>query len=295
MPERDVDELEPLASERRLLLRICYRMLGSVADAEDAVQETYARWCRLSENDRGAIASRRAWLVKAASRICLDVLQSARTRRERYVGEWLPEPLPPEAGWGSMEVDEAVELDRSVSMALLVVLETMTPAERVVFVLHDVFGLSFDEASEIVGRSSQACRQLAVSARRRVQVRKVEPHGDGGHADLIAAFKAAWQARDLERIVAMLDPSAAIVTDGGGIVSAALAPVSGPESIAKLLVGAFDRQPGLRLEMATVNGEPGLVGRAGDEIVAVIAFGIGRGLIRDLWVVRNPEKLRRWN
>ncbi len=295
MPDTDVDEVEPLASERRLLLRICYRMLGTVDEAEDAVQETYARWCRLSEDERGAITSRRAWLVKAASRVCLDVLQSARVRRERYVGEWLPEPLPPDGGWASMDVDEAIELDRSVSMALLVVLETMTPAERVVFVLHDVFGLSFDEASEIVGRSSQACRQLAVSARRRVQARKIEPRTDGARAELVAAFREAWQARDLERIVAMLDPSASIVTDGGGIVSASLTPVFGPEPIAKLLVGAFDRQPGLRLEPSTVNGEPGLVGRAGDEIVAVIAFGIAGRLVRDLWVVRNPEKLRRWN
>src|ERR1700740_3083911 len=163
--------LSAVMKERRHLINVAYRLLGSLAEAEGAVQETYARWYAMSVQEQDAIESPGAWLTKVTSRICLDLLGSARARRERYVGEWVPEPLPDSADWisarpGSAMADPAdrVTLDESVSMAFLVVLESMTPAERVAFILHDVFGYSFAEVAEIVGRSPAACRQLASSA-----------------------------------------------------------------------------------------------------------------------------------
>src|ERR1700754_3348525 len=160
-------DLSEIMSERRQLINLAYRMLGSLADAEDVVQETYARWYALSHPQQQAIASPGAWLTTVASRICLDQLRSARARRERYVGEWIPEPLPEDAP-GITDPADRVTLDESVSMAFMVVLDSMTPAERVAFVLHDVFRYPFTEVARITGRSPAACRQLASTARRRV-------------------------------------------------------------------------------------------------------------------------------
>ena len=168
--------LSAIMSERRQLINLAYRLLGSMADAEDVVQETYARWYAMSPQQQEAIESPGAWLTKVASRICLDLLGSARARRVSYVGEWIPEPLPDRTEWingrsGDTTVDPAdrVTLDESINMAFLVVLETMTPAERVAFILHDVFRYAFTEVAEIVGRTPAACRQLASSARRRIR------------------------------------------------------------------------------------------------------------------------------
>ncbi|MGK8503449.1 sigma-70 family RNA polymerase sigma factor [Nocardia asiatica] len=164
--------LPAVISERRQLINLAYRLLGSLAEAEDVVQETYARWYALSERQRREVQAPGAWLTTVASRICLDLLGSARARREKYVGEWIPEPVPGRSEWldnpGSVDPADRVTLDESISMAFLVVLESMTPAERVAFVLHDVFRYSFAEVAEIVGRSPGACRQLASSARRRI-------------------------------------------------------------------------------------------------------------------------------
>ena len=172
-------------SERRQLINLTYRLLGSLAEAEDAVQETYARWYALSRQQQDAIESPGAWLTTVASRICLNLLGSARARRETYVGEWIPEPLPGPADWdtgrpGGTTTDPAdrVTLDESVSMAFLVVLESMTPAERVAFILHDVFRYSFAEVAEITGRTPAACRQLASSARRRIRASQASSDPD---------------------------------------------------------------------------------------------------------------------
>src|SRR5580704_18979775 len=168
--------LKAVMSERRRLINLTYRMLGSLTEAEDAVQETYARWYAMSREQQDAIDSPGAWLTTVASRICLTQLGSARARREAYVGEWIPEPLPERTEWisgrpGGSSADPAdrVTLDESVNMAFLVVLESMTPAERVAFILHDVFRYSFAEVAGIVGRTPAACRQLASSARRRIR------------------------------------------------------------------------------------------------------------------------------
>jgi RNA polymerase sigma-70 factor (ECF subfamily) len=279
-----------IVNERRQLLNLAYRLLGSLADAEDVLQETFARWYGLSPEQREAVASPGAWLTRVAGRICLDVLGSARVRRERYVGEWVPEPIP-DPGEGNDPADR-VTLDESVTMAFLVVLEQMTPAERVSFVLHDVFRYPFAEVAEIVGRSPAACRQLATSARRRVQSERRTPAAR--QADVVKDFKQAWEAQDIKALVALLDPSAVMVADGGGQASTALRPVEGGEQIARYLIGIAKVAPDLTILGRTVNGSPGLVATVGGVPVSVAAFEVTGDRITRIWAVRNPEKLRSW-
>ncbi|MGW3992099.1 RNA polymerase sigma factor SigJ [Amycolatopsis sp. NPDC004772] len=281
-----------LLQERRQLTGLAYRLLGSLSDAEDVVQEAYGRWYALSGPQREAIASPGAWLTTVASRLCLDQLRSARVRRERYVGEWLPEPLPGEAGAGTDPADR-VTLDESVTMAFLVVLEAMTPAERVAFVLHDVFGYPFAEVAAVLGRSPAAARQLASSARRRVRAaRAPEPARES--AEVVRAFKTAWEAGDIEGLVGLLDPEATVVADGGGLVSAVRRPIVGGERVARYAVDLTRRIAPLSLVEATVNGRPGLVARRDGALVAVLAFEVAGEAVRRIWAVRNPEKLRSW-
>lgn len=290
-------------SERRHLINLAYRLLGSLAEAEDAVQETYARWYAMSRPQQDAIASPGAWLTKVAGRVCLDLLGSARARRERYVGEWIPEPLPEPRQWatgpaGSAPPDDPadrVTLDESVSMAFLVVLESMTPAERVAFVLHDVFRYSFAEVAEIVGRTPAACRQLASSARRRIRASRTPVPPAAHQADLVRDFKQAWQAKDIGALIGLLDPDATVVADGGGLTRASLHPVEGGERIAQYLTDLFTKAPGtLTLGERTVNGRPGLIAQHDGRTVAVYAFDIAGDRITHIWAVLNPEKLRPW-
>ncbi|MFY1585241.1 RNA polymerase sigma factor SigJ [Micromonospora sp. WMMD734] len=292
---------DPVTRERAVLLGLSYRLLGSLADAEDAVQETYIRWHRLSDGERHAVANPRAWLIRTAGRIGLDMLTTARARREQYVGEWLPEPLPA-TGWSSQEPSTVVDpadrviLDDSVSMALLVVLEAMTPAERVTFVLHDVFRFTYPEIAGIVGRTPAACRQLASSARRRVREQRRTPVGPAEHAAVVRAFRSAWQTGDLAALVDVLDPDATAITDGGGLVSASAVPLHGPQAVAGFLLGVWERQPDLVVDEASVNGEPGLVAtdRLGRTLAVLALAATGTGRVGHLWVVRNPRKLARW-
>jgi RNA polymerase sigma factor (sigma-70 family) len=295
--------LSAVMSERRQLINLAYRLLGSLAEAEDAVQETYTRWYAMSAEQRQAIESSGGWLTTVASRVCLDLLGSARARRELYVGEWLPEPLPGAAGEsGAAAADPAdrVTLDESVSMAFLVVLETMTPAERVAFVLHDVFRYPFAEVAEIVGRTPAACRQLASSARRRVRAAgpsatlPAQGATATGNAAIVRDFKAAWEAKDIGALIGLLDPGATTIADGGGLVSAALRPIEGGEQVARYLAGLLGRLPGLRIAEAAVNGQPGLVAEQDGHTVTVFAFGIAADKIARIWIIRNPNKLGRW-
>ncbi|HEY2671257.1 MAG TPA: RNA polymerase sigma factor SigJ [Rugosimonospora sp.] len=299
------DGLDPglsvIVSERRRLINLAYRLLGSLAEAEDAVQETYARWYAMSRDQRAAIESPGAWLTTVASRICLDVLGSARARRERYVGEWIPEPLPDRTEWvsgrpGGATLDPAdrVTLDESVSMAFLVVLESMTPAERVAFILHDVFRYSFAEVAGIVGRTPGACRQLASSARRRLRASEAPAVPAARQAGIVRDFKAAWEARDIGALIGLLDPDATAVADGGGVVGAVLDPIEGGEQVARSAVDIVARIPALTILERTVNGQPGLVGQRDGVTIVVFAFDIAGDRIRHIWAVRNPEKLRPW-
>ena len=293
--------LRAIMSERRQLINLAYRLLGSLAEAEDAVQETYARWYAMPPQQQDAIETPGAWLSKVASRICLDMLGSARARRERYVGEWVPEPLPDPVEWaagsGGAGTDPAdrVTLDESVSMAFLVVLESMTPAERVALILHDVFGYAFGEVAEITGRTPAACRQLASSARRRIRETPAPPVPTARQASIVRDFKQAWQARDIEALVGLLDPGATVVADGGGLVSAALEPIEGAERIAHYAIALAGRVGGgVTLLERTVNGQPGLVAQQDGVIVTVFAFDVAGDRIRHIWAVRNPDKLRPW-
>jgi RNA polymerase sigma-70 factor (ECF subfamily) len=288
------ESLSVIMSERRQLINVAYRLLGSLADAEDVVQETYARWYTMSPPEQAAIESPRGWLTTVASRICLDQLRSARARREQYVGEWIPEPLPDDGEWRPADPADRVTLDESVSMAFLVVLESMTPAERVAFVLHDVFRYSFAEVAEVVGRTPAACRQLASSARRRIGESRAAATPAARQASLVRDFKKAWEAKDIGALLGLLDPDATAVGDGGGIVAAALEPFVGAEQIARYIVGMISLAPGLTLLERTVNGQPGLIAQEGGVTTAVFAFGIAGDRIVQIWGVRNPEKLRPW-
>ena len=293
--------LSAIMSERRQLINLAYRLLGSLADAEDVVQETYARWYAMSQQQQEAIQSPGAWLTKVASRICLDLLGSARVRRERYVGEWIPEPLPDRTEWtsgrsGDTPADPAdrVTLDESVNMAFLVVLELMTPAERVAFILHDVFGYPFTEVAEIVGRTPAACRQLASSARRRIRASQAPATPTAQHARIVRDFKQAWEAKDIDALIGLLDPDATAIADGGGLVSAVLLPIDGGEQVARMVVDVGGRVPNLTMLERTVNGQPGLVVQQDGVTAAVIAFDVVGERIKHIWAVRNPEKLRPW-
>jgi RNA polymerase sigma factor (sigma-70 family) len=289
--------LVAIMGERRQLINLAYRLLGSLVDAEDVVQETYARWYALSPQQRDAIESPGGWLMRVAGRICLDLLRSARARRERYVGEWIPEPLPEPTewitGWPADPADR-VTLDESINMAFLVVLESMTPAERVAFILHDVFRYPFAEVAEIVGRSPAACRQLASSARRRIRGAQTSATPAPRQAVIVRDFKQAWEAKDIDALIGLLDPAATVIADGGGLASAALHPLEGGEQIAHAIVDFSGKAPKFTVLECTVNGRPGLVAQQDGVIATVYAFGVAGGRITHIWAIRNPEKLRPW-
>ena len=297
--ERTDPGLSAIMSERRQLINLAYRLLGSLADAEDAVQETYARWYAMSGQQQETIESPGGWLTTVASRICLGLLGSARARRERYVGEWIPEPLPDPAEWtggrpGGATADP-VTLDESVGMAFLVVLESMTPAGRVALILHDVFGYSFAEIAEITGRTPAACCQLASSARRRIRTSQAPATPTARQAAIVRDFKQAWEAKDINALIGLLDPDATVIADGGGLASAALCPIEGGEQIARYLADLADRAPGdVTILQCTVNGQPGLVAQQDGVTVTVFAFDVAGDQIKHIWAVRNPDKLRPW-
>ena len=282
---------------RRRLLGLAYRLLGSIADAEDAVQETYLRWHAI---DRDRVADARAFLMTITTRLCLDMLTSARARREEYVGPWLPEPVVDTA---ALAPDRGTELAEDLSVALLLTLERLSPLERAAFLLHDVFDFSFGEVAAALERSDAACRQLA--ARARAHVRAARPRGmaapaaanrgvDAKHAELMAAFAAATRSGDLQALMQMLAGEARVVTDGGGKVAAALNVIEGADRAARFLIGAARKgwREDFRLRFATINGLPGVIVDGPEGPVQTSAFEIEDNVVRALYIVRNPVKLR---
>jgi RNA polymerase sigma-70 factor (ECF subfamily) len=275
-------------AHHRYLLDVAYRMLGSVGEAEDVVQDAFAR---LLDVDLGEIQDVRGWLVVAVTRRCLDRLRSARSRREVYVGPWLPEPVIP-AAEGTDPVDR-VTLDDSVRMALLIVLAQLSPAERVAFVLHDVFQFTFEEVATIVGRSPAACRQLASRARRRVRAEPTPGRARVDPAELTRVadrFVAAASGGDLAALLRVLDPDVVGHTDSGGLVPAPRQPIVGHERVAATLL-TFLRASRVTLASMPVNGEPGVLAYQDGRLVAVIALEARDGLITHLHAIANPQKL----
>ncbi|MET9956783.1 RNA polymerase sigma-70 factor [Streptomyces sp. NPDC006339] len=274
---------EAFVAHRNLLFTVAYEMLGSAADAEDVLQETWLRW---AEVDLDEVRDQRAYLVKMTTRQALGRLRTLRRRKESYVGPWLPEPL-----LTAPDVAEDVELADSVSMAMLLVLETLAPVERAVFVLREVFFLGYDEIAEAVDKSPVAVRQIAHRARAHVAARRprevVSPAETRG---VLEAFRQAVETGDLQRLLDLIAPDVVLLTDGGGRAQAARAPVVGVDQVVRVLarIGAT-----VSLRPAQVNGYPALTLRLGDTVDTVLAVRIEDGLITGLYAVRNPEKLAR--
>jgi RNA polymerase sigma factor (sigma-70 family) len=293
--EQGVEVME----ERRHLISLAFRMLGTMAEAEDAVQETYIRWYRLSQDERDAIEVPAAWLTRVASRVCLNVLSSARWRRETYVGPWLPEPIPAHAvnGLSVSGTDplEQVTLDDSVSTALLIVLESMTAAERVSFVLHDIFAMPFNEIADIVGRSPAACRQLATSARRRVQQGRDRQVSRAEHDKVVTAFATAARDGDIAGLVAVLDPDVVWRSDGGGVVTAARKPVIGADRVVSFFMGLLAKNPHAAVREQETPDGLGFVLWDEGRVIGVVTLEVVGGLISDIRTVMNPHKLTLWN
>ena len=270
---------------RSHLRAVAYRMLGSANEADDAVQET---WLKLGRSDTSAVQNMDGWLTTVLARVCLDMLRSRQSRRE--------ESLIPEAKAvsGSNPETEAALAD-AIGPALLVVLEMLDPAERVAFVLHDVFRYPFAEIAAIVGRTPAACRQLASTARRRISAARAPSTPAPQQAGIVRAFKAAWEAKDIDALISLLDPDATATADGGGLALAFLRPIEGSERIARAWAEIASRVPGnMSFLERTVNGQPGLVAQQDGVTVTVFAFEIAGDRIKRIWVVRNPEKLRPW-
>ena len=269
------------------LRAVAYRMLGSMTEAEDAVQES---WLRLARTDAEAVSNLGGWLTTVVARVALDMLRARRSRHEDYIGSWLPEPIV------SVETGEDPEhealLADSVGLALLVVLDTLTPAERLAFVLHDMFGVSFEEIAPIVDRTPAAARQLASRARRRVRGATPSPDPDLAQQQrVVDAFLAASRAGDFEALVAVLDPDVVFRVDGGGVPPRARPPVVGAEAVARQVLTRGSRfAPFAR--PAIVNGAAGLVIVPVAEPIAVVGFTVAGGRIAEIDLVADPAKLR---
>jgi RNA polymerase sigma-70 factor (ECF subfamily) len=295
MPSNDpAGTFEPY---RRRLRGLAYRMLGSIAEAEDAVQETYLRW---HAADRGSVSDPKAFLMTTATRICLDVLRSARARREEYVGTWLPEPV---VDADALAPDAQTELAEDLSIALMLALDRLSPLERAAFLLHDVFDYSYADIANALERTEPACRQLA--ARARVHVRSGRPDvetssintmrsSNDTHAELVWAFVSATQSGDLSRLMSLLTRDARIVTDSGGKVAGALNTIKGADRVAHFVVGIVrkGRVDGVVARFGTINGLPGLIVEKEGRVIQTTAFELEGQAIRTIYVVRNPEKLK---
>ncbi len=276
---------EAFLAHRNLLFTVAYEMLGSAADAEDVLQETWLRWAGV---DLGTVRDQRAYLVRIATRQALARLRTLGRRRESYVGPWLPEPL-----LTAPDVAEDVELADSVSMAMLLVLETLAPTERAVFVLREVFDLGYDEIAEAVDKSPAAVRQIAHRARAHVAARR--PRGAVSPAetrDALDAFQRAAETGDLQSLLDILAPDVVFLGDGGGVKQAVLRPIVGAGKVARLLATGLGRiAAAASLQPAQVNGYPALILRLDGEIDTVVAVRIDDGLVTGLYAMRNPEKL----
>jgi RNA polymerase sigma-70 factor (ECF subfamily) len=290
MPAADGQaRLDEFDRHRPALFALAYRMLGSVMDAEDIVQEAFLRWQHAAPEQVG---SPKAYLLKIAVRLSIDVLRAARTRREVYVGPWLPEPL---VRAEAPDPSASVEAADSLSFAILLLLERLTPLERAVFILHDVFGYTFDEVAQMLGTNAAHCRQLGHRARERVAAGRQRFTATPAQAEQAARqFIRACAAGDMQGLLALLAEDITLWSDGGGKVQAARNPISGADRVARFLLGVQRKAPASRCyEVALVNGRPGIVARLAGQVYHVYGFDVGpSGQIRAIYSVLNPDKLR---
>jgi RNA polymerase sigma-70 factor (ECF subfamily) len=280
--------IEGFEELRPLLFSIAYRMLGSVADAEDVVQEAFVRW---TESDADEIRSPKAYLSKVVTNLCIDRLRSSRHQRETYVGPWLPEPLVEDA-----EPDAAhqAEVAESLSMAFLVVLESLSPLERAAFLLHEVFAYDYAELADMLGRKEAACRQLVHRAREHVAARRPRYQVDEEERrELLRSFTSACVQGDVDSLASLLTEDVVLQSDGGGRVRAARRPIYGRSRVARFLVSIVGKAaPELATRVVTVNGQPGLANYVGDRLDSVVSLDFAEGRIQGVHIVVNPEKLR---
>ena len=282
-----MDDDEVFLQARPDLFGLAYRMLGTVADAEDVLQEAYLRW---HAADRGELHSPKSYLATIVARLCVDSLTSARARRERYVGPWLPEPLLVD----DSDPARAAELADSLSLAFLALLEELSPAERAAFLLHDVFSYGYDDVAEALSRSPAACRQLVSRARRELAARRRRFDADADSAArLTERFLVACAGGDLDGLLGMLAEDVVVLSDGGGRAKAALRPIVGRPKAARYLVGISTQGLGPDAEILPVllNGQPGMVVRSAGVVVAAGVLDITDGLVSTVRVMLNPDKL----
>jgi len=278
---------EAFVAHRNLLFTVAYEMLGSAADAEDVLQETWLRWVDV---DLAQVRDHRAYLVRITTRQSLNRLRTMKRRKEAYVGPWLPEPL-----LTTPDVAENVELAESVSMALMLVLETLSPTERAVFVLREVFDIGYDEIAAAVGKNPAAVRQIAHRARKHVDARRPrEVVSPSETRAVLESFQRALETRDLQGLLDVLAPDVVLVSDGGGVKQAALRPIAGADKIVRFVAGGVGRtEATITGEATVVNGNPALILRLDGEIDGVMAVRVEDTGITGLYYVRNPEKLTR--
>ncbi|CAN5610967.1 RNA polymerase sigma-70 factor [soil metagenome] len=268
---------------RGLLFTVAYEMLGSVADAEDVLQDSWLRW---SDVDVSTVRDPRAYLVRLVTRQALNRMRTVKRRREAYVGPWLPEPLAT-----TQDVADDVELADSVSFAMLVVLETLTPLERAVFVLRDVFGFGYDEIATATERSTDAVRQVASRARKHVQARRPRVAVTSDGAEVSQRFLEAAVTGDLRALLAVLAPDVVLTADGGGVISAALRPIVGVDKVARFLSGVRPSEVELGTEWVHVNGRRAVRLSIGGVLDSIVSVEVRDGLVREIFFVRNPDKL----
>lgn len=265
--------------------RLAYRMLGSLADTDDVLQEAYLRWTRA---DRAEVKSPRAFLSSIVTRLCIDQRRAIEARKESYIGPWLPEPV--------IESEErGPEVAETVSLAFLVVLESLSPVERAAYLLRKVFDYGYDEIAEILDKTEPACRQLVSRAEERVCERRPRFEADRGEAERItSAFMQTVATGDMDGLVNLLAADAAMYSDSGGKVPAALAPVVGADRVARFFLGLMKKAPSdLQFRRVRVNGQPGIMALSQGQIVNVLTLDIIDGRIANCYVIRNPEKLTR--
>jgi RNA polymerase sigma-70 factor (TIGR02957 family) len=280
---------DPFVTHRSLLFTVAYEVLGSATDAEDTVQDTWLRWNGIGADGRAEVADPRAYLVRIVSRLALNRLRALARRKEDYAGEWLPEPLLTTA-----DVAEDVELAESVSMAMLTVLETLTPTERAVFVLREVFDLPFEEIAAATGKSTAAVRQIAHRARSHVAARRSRIQVDRAEQRrAVDRFLTALRTGDLQGLMDTLAPDAVLIADGGGVVAAVRQPVVGAKKIVNLLGGFARVVPTAVVEPVVLNGAPGARVLLDGAVDTVIGFAFEHGRISRVFAVRNPDKLHR--